>query len=174
MGAAPPLPPDDDSLPEGPTLPTTAPEPPAKMPRAPLDRDPQDAETTLISLINQRRNVPMDLGLRDKEHAAFSRYVLERLGPLLGSGVVAAAPPVYNAMKGGAQALGMMKDATPASMQAVKAGWSPLWGGDRPQQPAQPQPFQSEQAAQANKLYTVLRMLGLIPTPDRQTQLGSR
>lgn len=149
MAAAPPLPPDDDAIPEGPTLPTVAPEPPVKTPTAPADQDSTrgtyDPQTTLISLMNQRSGAPMDLGLRDQEHAAFSKYVLDRLGPLLGPAVVATSVPAYSAAKGGAQAMGMMKDATPASLQEVKAGLSPL---------AQLQNYP--------QLYTLMRLLGVV------------
>lgn len=68
----------------------------------------------------------MNLGLRDEEHAAFSRYLLDHLGPLLGPAVVGAAVPTYSAVKGGAQSLGLMQAATPASWHEILAGLSPL------------------------------------------------
>jgi hypothetical protein len=160
VAAAPPLPPDDDSIPEGPTLPSVAPETPVKTPTAPADQDStlgtRDPQTTLISLMNQRSANPTDLGLRDQEHAAFSRYLLERLGPLLGGGVVAAGVPAYSAVKGARQMVGGMKDATPASFGEVKAGLSPLWGGD-----GGPQPLANTRVLQ-NQLYTLMRLLGAV------------
>jgi hypothetical protein len=149
MAATPPLPPDDDSQSEGPTIPSVAPGVPTPTPTAPADQDStlgtRDPQSTLISLMNQRSGRPMDLGLRDQEHAAFSRYVLDRLGPLLGPAVVATSVPAYSAVKGGAQAMGMMKDATPASVGEVKAGLAPL---------AQLQNYP--------QLYTLMRLLGVI------------
>jgi hypothetical protein len=150
MAATPPLPPDDDrtAIPEdAPPMPTMAPGnlPTAPMPTAPVDRDPQ---STLMNLMAQRSGNPMDLGLRDQEHAAFSQYLLHRLGPLLGPAVVATSVPAYSAVKGGAQAMGMMQNATPASMQEVKAGLSPI----TPQMPQLSMP----------QLYTLMRLLGVV------------
>lgn len=102
----------------------------------------------------------MNLGLRDQEHAAFSRYLLHQLGPVLGTGVVAASVPAYSAVKAVAQPLGMMKGATPASMQEVKAGLSPITPQINPEL--------------ANKLLTLMQMWGLVPSPDKQTLLGTR
>lgn len=164
MAATPPLPPDDDTILENENPPIQSSIPPAKMPAPPADQDPtrttNDPQTTLISLMNQRAASPLDLGLRDQEHAAFSRYLLHQLGPVLGPAVVATSVPAYSAAKGGAQALGMMKDATPASFREVGAGLSPLVPQVNPE-------F-------ANKLYTLMRMWGLISTPDKQVLLGSR
>lgn len=111
--------------------------------------------------MNQRAGDPMNLGLRDQEHAAFSRYVLDRLGPLLGPAVVATSVPAYSTAKGLAQSVGMMKDATPASLQEVKVGLSPLWGGGTPPGPVQP-PQPIDTTAIVNKLYTLARLLGVI------------
>jgi len=69
----------------------------------------------------------MDPGLRDQEHEAFSRYVLERLGPVLGGAVVGAGVPVYSGVKGAAQSMGLMQDSSPASLEEIKAGYRPLW-----------------------------------------------
>lgn len=151
MAAAPPLPPDDDSQAEGPTLPTMTPGniPPVKTPTAPADQDSTrgtfDPQSALISLMHQRDTRPMDLGLRDQEHAAFSRYVLDRLGPLLGPAVVATSVPAYSATKAVAQPLGMMQGATPASVGEVKAGLAPL---------AELQNYP--------QLYTLMRLLGVV------------
>lgn len=124
-------------------MPTTPPgsAPPVEMPKAPVDRDPT---SSLMSLINQRDANPMDLNLRDQEHAAFSRYMLNQLGPLLGPAVVATSVPAYSAAKAVAQPLGMMQGATPASLREVQAGLSPL---------------SSPLMAQ---LYTLMRLAGVI------------
>jgi hypothetical protein len=94
--------------------------------RARADQHAAAPDAAVISLINQRSDDPMNLGLRDQEHAAFSRYLLDQLGPILGPAVVGAAVPAYSAAKGGAQSLGLMKDATPASWHEVLAGLAPL------------------------------------------------
>lgn len=141
---------------------------------------PADPQSALISLVNQRNEDPMNLGLRDQEHAAFSKHVLDTLGPILGPAVVAASVPAYSAAKAIAQPLGMMKGATPPSFGEVKAGLSPLWGGTTaptapaaPPQMPQPNP-QPVDPTFANKLYTLMRMWGLLQSPDRQAQLGTR
>lgn len=165
MAASPPLPPDDDSQSEGQTVPSVAPGIPTPTPTAPADQDStrgtSDPRSTLISLMNQRSGNPTDLGLRDQEHAAFSKYLLHTLGPLLGTGVVAASVPAYSAAKAVAQPLGLMKDATPASMQEVKAGLSPILPQINPEL--------------ANKLLTLMKMWGIGPQqPDKQVLLGTR
>jgi hypothetical protein len=87
----------------------------------------EPTEEELIALMNQRQDQPQDLTLRDQEHAAFSRYMLEKLGPVLGPLVVGTSVPAYSAVKGTAQAVGGMQDATPASFREVGAGLQPLW-----------------------------------------------
>lgn len=110
--------------------------------RAPEQIDPQSA---LISLMNQRTANPQDLALRDAEHAAFSRYLMSSLGPVLGPAVVATSVPAYSAVKGVAQAMGGMQDSTPASLREVHAGLTPLY----------------------QQLYTLLHMTGMFNRPDR-------
>lgn len=128
--ARPPLPPDDDDrteIPEqAPPQPTMAPGnlPPTPMPQVPTDQDPESA---LVVLMNRRADNPQDLDLRDQEHEAFSRYMLHRLGPVLGPAVVGASVPAYSGIKGAVQAMGGMQDASPASFREVQAGLRPLW-----------------------------------------------
>jgi hypothetical protein len=125
---------------------------------------PSDPQSALISLMNQRFSDPMNLNLRDQEHAAFSQMLLHRLGPILGPAVVMSSVPAYSAAKGGAQSMGMMQNATPASFREVRAGLSPLWGGQiGPQKPPEtPQPPQDRSQSVSNPIYTLLRLLGVI------------
>jgi hypothetical protein len=116
-----------------------------------------------MSLMNQRDANPQDLNLRDQEHAQFSRVILDKYGPVLGSAIVASAVPTYSAAKGGAQALGLMKDATPASFREVGAGLAPLWGGAvGPAQPPQPAPPAPPGPVMYQQLHTLLRLFGVI------------
>lgn len=92
-----------------------------------VPKAPGRSEQELIDLMIQRENDPQNLDLRDQEHAAFSRYVIDTLGPVAGRAVVAAGVPVYSGFKAGIQAAGGMKKATPASMREVLAGLKPLW-----------------------------------------------
>jgi len=104
-------------------MPTTA---PGNLPSVPIPAPP-DPESALIALMNRRQAQPMDLALRDEEHAAFSRYMLDKLGPVLGPLVIGTSVPAYSGIKGAVQAMGGMQDATPASLQEVRAGLQPLW-----------------------------------------------
>lgn len=136
MKPRPPLPPEDRDRTEidedaGP-MPTQA---PGNLPPVPMPT-PVDPESALIELMTRREDNPMDLTLRDQEHEAFSRYMLHKLGPVLGPAVVGTSVPAYSGIKAAAQAMGGMKDATPASFQEVRAGLRPLWeagfGSSRP------------------------------------------
>lgn len=90
------------------------------------------SEQALIALMIARQAKPNDLALRDAEHAAFSRYVIDKLGPVIGPAVVATSVPVYSAAKGAIQIVGGMKAATPASFREIRAGLRPLLPSQSP------------------------------------------
>lgn len=150
MGATPPLPPDDDSQAEGPTLPPMAPGGPEIPPRVDPGEDPA-AQLIRLHLIRNKGNVndavaaalaerldhPTDLTKRNAEHALFSQMLMNRLGPL-----GPLATPLYSGAKALAQAapapIGRAIDrisplplaaATRPDLNEVKWGLSPLWNG---------------------------------------------
>jgi hypothetical protein len=150
VGAAPPLPPDDDSQPEGPTLPQIAPGGPTPMPRVDPSEDPA-AQLIRLHLIRNHGKVddaaaaalaerfdhPTDPTRRDAEHALFSQMLMNRLGPL-----GPLLTPLYSGAKALAQAaptgVGQAIDkvsplplaaATRPSLGELKWGLSPLWNG---------------------------------------------
>lgn len=86
----------------------------------------QQSEAALIALMQQRMANPTDLGLRDREHAAFSQYLIDKLGPVLGRAVVATSVPMYSGGKLIIQSMGGMKGATPPSFREIAAGLRPL------------------------------------------------
>lgn len=74
-----------------------------------------------------RQADPMNIGLRNAEHAAFSQHMLNTLGSL-GIPGVALAPGVYAGLKALGQPFGFFAGATPPSLQSIRAGMSPLFG----------------------------------------------
>ncbi len=74
-----------------------------------------------------RMGDPLNLALRNAEHALFSRSVLQKLGPVLGRGVVATSVPLYSAAKAIGQPFGAFKGATAPSWQEVQYGLQPLF-----------------------------------------------
>ncbi len=100
-----------------------------------------DVTQALIDAINARWQAPQDLGQRDAEHAAFTRYLLQQY-PYLGPLIAMITVPGYSGAKWLAQTLpgGAVVDrvspvplasATPPSWREVLAGLSPLWEGSR-------------------------------------------
>jgi hypothetical protein len=84
---------------------------------------------------------PMNLPLRNAEHALFSQSVIDQLGPIVGRAVAGTAVPAYSAAKAVAQALptpvGQAIDriapfklagATPPSLDEIRWGLRPVWG----------------------------------------------
>lgn len=100
--------------------------------------EPPTALDQAAQALAARSADPQNLDLRDREHALFSKYILDQYGPQLGSLIVGAAAPTYSGVKALAQSnpqlgalLGKMSgqdltQATPASWREVQAGLSPV------------------------------------------------
>lgn len=73
-----------------------------------------------------REKDPNNIDLRNAEHALFSYYMIDKLGPILGAAVVGVSVPLYSLVKSLAKMMGLLKKATPPSWQEMQYGLRPL------------------------------------------------
>ncbi len=118
-----------------------------------------------------RRADPQNRALRNAEHALFSNYLKDWLGPGFGHAAVAASP-AYSGLKFIGKPFGFFKQATPPSWREVQYGLRPLFGPmAAPAEPIAPAPVAPIPVAPAITSYvTVGTWPGAMVATEAQCQ----